>query len=217
MATAVHERTNNGAAQEHSPLRLRARTRRWRMGLLAAVLMVVGASLSVVALDRVDQRSPVLVAATALPAGHQIDAADVRLVEIAGAESIPTLGDIDQVVGATVTTPVADGAVLSEHVLGAEGEHLARDEAVVGVQLPVGRLPSSVRNGAQVTVVLTGEGADQSVPARVQNLESAADEAGGGEVFVDLVVEGTYAAQLARAAAADEVSLVHTAHGGDQG
>lgn len=214
MATTAQERTSN-STQERSSLRLRARTRRWRMGLLAAVLMVAGASLSVMALDRVDQRTPVLVAATELPAGHQIEAADVRVVEVAGAESIPTLSDIDQVVGATVTAPVADGAVLSEHVLGGQGEHLSRDEAVVGVQLPAGRIPSSVQNGAQVTVVLTGEGADQSVPARVQNLESA-DEAGGAEVFVDLVVEGTYAAQLARAAAAEEVSLVHTAHGGEQ-
>ena len=202
MATTAQERTSN-STQERSSLRLRARTRRWRMGLLAAVLMVVGASLSVVAL------------ATELSAGHQIEAADVRVVEVAGAESIPTLSDIDQVVGATVTAPVADGAVLSEHVLGGQGEHLSRDEAVVGVQLPAGRIPSSVQNGAQVTVVVTGEGADQSVPARVQNLESA-DEAGGAEVFVDLVVEGTYAAQLARAATAEEVSLVHTAHGGEQ-
>lgn len=212
MVTATKERTETPDPQ---PLRLKARSRTWRAGLLAAALMAAGAALSVVALEQVDQRSPVLVAAEDLPAGHQVGANDVRVVEAAGLEGVSTLGEAQQAVGATLTTPVTEGALVSQEVLGSEGEQLGSDEATVGLQLEPGRVPSSARAGAQVSIVLTGEGADQSIPARVQTLEGLTDEAGGGGVSVDLVVETTYAAQVARAAAAEEVSLVHTAQAGE--
>lgn len=211
--TATQERTQSPG--EKAPLKLKARSRRWRAMLLAGALMAAGAALSVVALEQVDQRAPVLVAATDLPAGHQVTAGDVRVVEAAGLEGLPTLGEPAQAVGTTVTTPVTEGGLLSDDVLGADGEQLGSDEAEVGLQLEPGRAPTSLRPGAEVTVVLTGEGADQSVPARVQALEGLTDEAAGGGHSVDLVVESTYAAQVARAAAEDEVSLVHTAQAGE--
>lgn len=204
MVTAAKERTNQ--TSDSPPLRLKARSRKWRAGLLAIALMVAGAALSVVALEQVDQRSPVLVAAEDLPAGHQVGADDVRVVEAAGLEGVSTLDGAEQAVGSTVTTPVTEGALVSQEVLGGEGEQLGSDEAAVGLQLEQGRVPSSARAGAQVSIVLTGEGADQSIPARVQTLEGLTDEAGGGGVSVDLVVETTYAAQVARAAAEDERS-----------
>lgn len=212
MVTATQERTETTDPQ---PLRLKARSRTWRSGLLAAALMAAGAALSVVALEQVDQRSPVLVAADDLPAGHQVGADDVRVVDAAGLEGISTLDGAEQAVGTTVTTPVTEGALVSQEVLGNEGEQLGSDEAAVGLQLEPGRVPSSARAGAEVSIVLTGEGADQSIPARVQTLEGLTDEAGGGGASVDLVVESTYAAQVARAAAEDEVSLVHTAQAGE--
>jgi len=212
--TATQERTERPDAKAQ-PLRLKARSRRWRAMLLAGALMAAGAALSVVALEQVDQRAPALVAAADLPAGHQVGAEDVQVVEAAGLEGLPTLGEPAQAVGTTVTTPVTEGGLLSEDVLGGEDEQLGSDEATVGLQLEPGRAPSSLRPGAEVTIVLTGEGSDQSVPARVQTLEGLTDEADGGGVAVDLVVESTYAAQVARAAAEDEVSLVHTAQAGE--
>ncbi|WDZ92826.1 SAF domain-containing protein [Nocardiopsis sp. HUAS JQ3] len=214
MVTTADTRTNG--RDKDDPVRLSGRaTRRWRSAVVAVALMVAGASAVVVALSQVDQRSPVLVAAGDLPAGHVVTAADVRVVELAGAESLPTASDVEQVVGTTLTLAVTEGALLSDAVLGADGEQLASGQATASVQLASGRVPSSVRTGSQVTVVLTGESSDTaSFPAQVQSLTPLTEEV-GGEVHVDLVVDGTYAAQLARAAAEDQVSLVQTPHGGD--
>ncbi|MFE6446885.1 SAF domain-containing protein [Nocardiopsis dassonvillei] len=214
MVTTADTRTSGSDKDE--PVRLSGRaTRRWRSAVVAVALMVAGATAVVVALSQVDQRSPVLVAAGDLPAGHVVTAADVRVVELAGAESLPTASDVEQVVGTTLTLAVTEGALLSDAVLGADGEQLASGQATASVQLASGRVPSSVRMGSQVTVVLTGESSDTtSFPAQVQSLTPLTEEV-GGEVHVDLVVDGTYAAQLARAAAEDQVSLVQTPHGGD--
>jgi hypothetical protein len=177
--------------------------------------MVAGATAVVLALGQVDQRAPVLVAAGDLPAGHVVTSADVRVVELAGAEDLPTVSDIDQVVGATLTLPVTEGALLSDAVLEADGEQLDPGQATVGVRLTAGRVPSSVRTGSQVTVVITGgESGTSSFPALVQTLTPLTEEV-GGEVLVDLVVDGPHASQLARAAAEEQVSLVQTPHGGD--
>jgi len=110
VVTATKERTETPDPQ---PLRLKARSRTWRAGLLAAALMAAGAALSVVALEQVDQRSPVLVAAEDLPAGHQVGANDVRVVEAAGLEGVSTLGEAQPAVGATLTPPVTEGALVS--------------------------------------------------------------------------------------------------------
>ncbi|WP_236572288.1 SAF domain-containing protein [Nocardiopsis sp. FR4] len=211
MVTTTGARTDS---DEEAPVRLTGRgTRRWRSLLVAVALMVAGATAVVLALTQVDQRVPVLVAAGDLPAGHVITAADVQVVELAGAERLATVSDIDQAVGATLTLPVSEGALLSDAVLGGDGEQLSSGQAVVSAQLTAGRVPSSVRAGSQVSVTLTGDGADVSFPAQVQNLTPLSGEA-GGDVLVDLVVDGTHAARLARAAAEDHVALVQTPHGG---
>lgn len=214
MVTTAGPQTSGNDSE--APVRLSGRgTRRWRSVVVAVALMVAGATAVVVALSQVDQRSPVLVAAEALPAGHVVTAADVRVVELAGAESLSTVSDVEQVVGATLTLPVTEGALLSDAVLGANGQQLASGQATVGVQLAAGQVPSSVRTGSQVAVVLTGQDSGSaSFSAQVQSLTPLTEEV-GGEVLVDLVVEGTHAAQLARAAAEEQLALVQTPHGSD--
>ena len=214
VVAATARRTSGKEDKEDQAVRLSGRgARRGRSVVFAVALVVVGASAAVTALSQVDQRVPVLVADADLPAGHQVTAADVQVVELAGADSLPTVSDVEQAVGATLTAPVTDGALLSEELLGADGEHLAEHQAAVGAQLTAGRVPSSVDAGSRVTIVITEDGGDVSHPAEVQTLTPlSADES--GEVLVDLVVDASHAAQLARAAAEDQIALVHTSHDG---
>ncbi|WP_053615078.1 SAF domain-containing protein [Nocardiopsis sp. NRRL B-16309] len=174
--------------------------------------MAAGAAAVVLALGQLDQRMPVVVAAQDLPAGHVITAADLRVVDLAGAEALPVISDVTLAVGATTTLPVTEGAFLSESVLGSDGEQLSASEAAVGTVLSPARVPSSLRAGGQVSVVLTGGDAGASaVPARVQDLTPLGDDP-GAEVRVELVVEASQAARVARAAAEDGVSLVQVPH-----
>jgi hypothetical protein len=174
--------------------------------------MAAGAAAVVLALGQMDQRVPVVVAAQDLPAGHVITAADLRVVDLAGAEALPVISDVTLAVGATTTLPVTEGAFLSEPVLGSEGEQLSSSEASVGAVLSPGRVPASLGAGGQVSVVLTGDDAGASaVPGRVQDLTPLGDDP-GAEVRVELVVEASQAAAVARAAAEDGIALVQVPH-----
>ncbi|MFL1427524.1 MULTISPECIES: SAF domain-containing protein [unclassified Nocardiopsis] len=204
MTTATDARPRESDA----PLRLPGRPRRWRSLLVVLALMAAGATTGVLALAQVDQRSPVLVAAADLPAGHVLTPADVRVVELAGADGLPTVSDPAQVVGAVLALPVAEGGLLSEEIVGGDGAQLAANEVAVSAQLGPGRVPSSVRTGSRVVVVITGaDEGDISYPAVVQSLVAA--ETGNG-TLVDLVVDASHATILARAAAEEQLALVHT-------
>lgn len=192
---------------EPAPLCLPRTRRRWRSLLLVAALMAAGATAGVLALTQVDQRDSVLVAASDLSAGHQVTAADVRVVNLAGADDLPTISEPAQAVGSVLTMPVAEGGLLAENLLGGEGEHLAENEVAVSTAMEPGRVPSSVGLGSTVSVVITGEDpGDVSYPAQVASL--TVTEAGA--TLLDLVVDASHAALITRAAAEGEVTLVHT-------
>lgn len=210
MVTTAEPRSGEGAAR----MLLAGRSgRRWRSVLVAVALMAAGATAVVLALGQVDQRVPILVASGDLPAGHRLTAADVRVVEVAGVEGASSVSDVDQAVGATLTVPVVEGAVLAQAALGREGDQLDAGQATVSAQLTAGRVPSSVRAGSQVSVVITDDGGQASFPALVQTLTPLSQEP-GSDVLVDLVVDSAQAAQLARAAAEEQISVVHTPGGG---
>ncbi|GAA1109907.1 MULTISPECIES: SAF domain-containing protein [Nocardiopsis] len=180
---------------------------------MVLALMAAGATTGVVALAQVDQRSPVLVAASDLSAGHVLTPEDVRVVELAGAEGLSTVSDPAQVVGSVLALPVAEGGLLSQEIVGADGSQLAANEVAISAQLGPGRVPSSVRTGSQVVVVITGDDeGDISYPAVVQTLTAA--ETGNG-TLVDLVVDASHATILARAAAEEQIALVHTPSGSE--
>lgn len=202
-------------AETETPLRLSARSpRRWRSVAAALALITIGGGTAMVALAQVDDRIPVLVAAQDLPSGHRLASADVRVVHLAGADGLPTVTSVDQAVGATLTVPLNEGALVAESALGADGDQLAENEAAVGAHLAAGRIPASVRSGARVVVVLTGEdGGDVSYPAMVQSLTPLSEDA-GSEVVVELVLDASHAATVVRAAAEDRIALVHTPNDG---
>lgn len=188
--------------------------RRWRWAIAAIAAMATGAAAVVLALGQVDQRAPALVAAEDLPAGHVIEEEDLQVVQLGGADNLPTLSQAEQAVGATLTVPVTSGAVLAQDMLGAQGEQLEAGQAVIGLELTEGALPSSLQPASTVTVVMTGE-AEDSVSAQVQSVSVPEDDAGAAVASVEVVVEDADAARVARAAAEDEIALVQTSPGGD--
>lgn len=192
---------------EPAKLRLPRTRRRWRSLLLVAALMAVGATAGVLALTQVDQREPVLVAAADLPAGHQVTADDVQVVDLAGAENLSTVSEPTQAVGSVLTMPVAEGGLLAEDLLGGEGDYLAEHQVAVSTVAQPGRVPSSVTLGSTVSVIITGEDQSEvSYPAQVASL--ATTEA--GDTRLDLVVDASHASVITRAAAEEEIALVHT-------
>ncbi|MBB6174943.1 hypothetical protein HNR23_005003 [Nocardiopsis mwathae] len=180
------------------------------------------------ALDQVDQRSGVVVAARTLPAGHVVAQGDLRVAQIAGAEDLAAIpaAQLDALVGQTVLTLISDRALITEEALGSREDHPKDDEAIVGASLSSAQFPSSLRNGAHVSLISTEQGQDNartdgaddgttvSAPAggraisgQVQSITPTVQ--GGGDVtLVELVVDRSDAADVARAASAGALTVV---------
>ncbi|GAA3745135.1 hypothetical protein HDA32_005148 [Spinactinospora alkalitolerans] len=210
------------------PVRLLgAGPRRWRWLAAGAGLMVLGALAVVTALGQVDQRSGIVAAARDLPAGHVVGAGDLQVAEIAGGESLAVIpaAQLDVLIGRTVLAPIGEDAPIAEGTLGADADHPGAGEAVVSASLADNRVPESLRSGAYVSLITTGQGegdgggdsadAEESaaasgpsevIEARVQTVTPPGE--GGEETRVELVVDGVDAAEVARAASADALAVV---------
>jgi hypothetical protein len=187
--------------------------KRWRWLVLALTLTTAGALSGVIALERLDDRTGVVVADGDLPAGHVLTIADVRVSEMTVASDVSFVDSarLEEIVGQTLTLPVAEGGVVPETVLGAGAEFPESDRALVGATLQPGRFPASLGAGVSVSVVVSGEeeaqsGAPQAYLALVRTLEP--DAGVEGAVNVELLASSTDAARIAAAASAGQISLV---------
>ncbi|CAL9378081.1 hypothetical protein SUDANB121_01006 [Nocardiopsis dassonvillei] len=186
--------------------------RRWRWLVLALTLTTAGALSGVIALERLDDRTGVVVADGDLPAGHVLTMEDLRVSEmsVAGDLSFVDAARLEEVVGLTLTLPVVRGAVLPEAALGTDAAFPESDRALVGATLQPGRFPASLGAGANVSVVVSGgeqeDGAPQAYLALVRTLTP--DPGVEGAVTVELLVSSADAARIAAAASAGQVSLV---------
>jgi Flp pilus assembly protein CpaB len=169
-------------------------------------------------------RTPVLVTARAVPAGQVLTSADVRSVDLAGAEVLGAfaVSERERVVGRVAALPLAAGVLLTPGVVGASGWPPA-GQAVISVVVKPGAGPV-VQPGARVGLVVvadTGAGAAPgagSPPGRpvvgvVAASEDAGAAAGSGSRLVSVVVAATDAPGLAAAAAGGRVALVWLAAG----
>lgn len=209
-------------AAEAAPVRLLGTGRRRRRWLAAGVgLIVAGALGAVLAWEQADQRQGVVVAAADLPAGHVLEAGDVRVVDLAGAQQLAAVPSeqLDQALGQRLAVPVHAGTLVSETALTEPHAYPQPGQAVVGAALEPGRFPASLEPGAQVSIVLTGGPQEEAppgasaVPAQVRDLAAAPD--GTGSARVELVVEGSEAQAVAQAAATGGLSLVQVPNEGE--
>ena len=187
--------------------------RRWRWLVLALTLTTAGALSGVIALERLDDRTGVVVAAADLPAGHVLTMGDLRISEMSVASDLSFVdaSRLEEVVGRTLTLPVVEGGVLPEPALGADAAFPEADRALVGATLRPGRFPASLSAGANVSVVVSGDeqqqdGAPRAYPALVSTLAPASGTEDA--VNVELLVAAADAARIAAAVSADRISLV---------
>ncbi|MBB5429924.1 SAF domain-containing protein [Nocardiopsis composta] len=196
--------------------------RRWRWLAAGAALMVLGALLAAAAVAQSAQRSGYVAAARDLPAGHILASEDLKVVELAGAESLAVVSAerLGEAVGRRLLTPLSEQTLIPQTALGAAGDYPGEGEAVVGASLAANQYPSSLRAGARVSVIITGQsteggegeqggsaGAPEAVPARVQAITPPGESAGEA-ALVELVVDAADAAEVAAAASAGAVSVV---------
>ncbi len=202
------------------PARLIRRRRPRGRVAAATALVVAGVAVGWLVAAKSAGRTPVLVTARAVPAGHVLAPADVRTVDLAGAEGLGAFAvtDTEKVVGRPAALPLPAGALLTPQVLGATWWPPA-GQAVISVLVKPGAGPT-VQAGQQVGLVIlpdtttTGSPApangSQAAPVTgvVTTAENAGQAAGAGSRVVTVLIARADAPALAAAAAAGRVALI---------
>jgi len=214
MATVAAPARSDASSMWHG-LPVRPPRRVWLLvgGLLA---MVVCAGAFALAYLGADARVAALAVDRPLAAGQTVTAQDIRVVRLVpdpGVDLVPA-GDASQVVGRTVTVPLAVGTLLARSQLGPAGWP-PPGEAVAAVPVKPGRLPAGLTEGSRVLVVRVApdtpvepgpppEAPAAPVPATVVQVVEAVD--GSGTSLVSLLLDQDDA--VAVAGAAGDLALV---------
>ncbi|WP_298442852.1 hypothetical protein [Ferrimicrobium sp.] len=201
-------RVKSGVAPGKSQRRLA------RVMLLVAVGLV-GVTGGVVLLSRSTSTTPVYVTTRAIPAGARIVAADIGVANIS-TPGVPGALSLGQILTAHATVGLLPGEVLTSGLVSAG--HLGVSQAVIGLDLSPGHLPSAgVNVGGRVEVVFTGQqplstGPKGSVanPGMVLGagtVTSIIPGTSGSGTLVDLLVSKDLAPTLTTAGANSDISL----------
>ena len=175
----------------------------------------VGVDGGVVLLNHSASTTPVYVTTRAVPAGARIVAADIGVANIS-TPGVPGALSLGQILTAHATVGLLPGEVLTSGLVSAG--HLGVSEAVIGLDLSPGHLPSAgVNVGGRVEVVFTGQqplstGPKGSVanPGMVLGagtVTSILPGTSGSGTLVDLLVSKDLAPTLTTAAANSDISL----------
>ncbi|MDN5766096.1 MAG: SAF domain-containing protein [Humibacillus sp.] len=109
--------------------------------------------------------TPVVMSATALPAGHQIQDSDLRVTRLSGGDGLATVpGDsLKSLVGQYALTDINTGSPINPAAVGPTFGPTA-GQAVVGLSLKTGQLPTQdIRVGAAVRIVASKK--TETIPA----------------------------------------------------
>lgn len=195
------------------------RQRRPAIVLVGLLLILVGAAVTAQLFLQVGGRTAVLAVARPVTAGHPITGQDLTEVRIS---VDPALGAVpaserSRVVGQVATVDLLPRSLLTREAL-ATASIPGAGQAIVGVALKAGQMPSALKAGDHVMLVLTppaGSGGTAAPPgptgrvlvedAEVFDLRQAeTDQA----TVASVVVARGEAADVARAQATGQVSLV---------
>ena len=132
-----------------SPRLAPAARRRNTAAIVLAVLCIAGGALAgVIAYKAGSSRQSVLAASQSLPAGHILQAGDLRVVDIStdGGLALVLASDEASLIGRPLGVPVAAGAPLTSSELGSVSA-AGPGQAVVGVLCKAGQYPPSLAAG----------------------------------------------------------------------
>lgn len=212
---------NNGA-KGSTPVGVRVagtRVRRVPWVALGVILVVAGALMFGLLVQSAGARKTAVVAARDLDPGQVIEAADLRVVDVAidGAASTVSAAERGQLVGQTATSRIPAGALVSRGQF-ADGSGVAPGRVVVGALLGPGGLPvPNLRVGDEVTLIEvrdTERSASDPGPLGAASVYLVTPGSQPGSQFVSLVVDEALAQRVADAAAAQRLRLVLRPGGG---
>jgi hypothetical protein len=195
------------------------RQRRPAIVLVGLLLILVGAAVTAQLFLQVGGRTAVLAVARPVTAGHPITGQDLTEVRISvdpALRAVPA-SERSRVVGQVATVDLLPRSLLTREAL-ATASVPGAGQAIVGVALKAGQMPSALKAGDHVMLVLTppaGSGGTAAPPgpagrvlvedAEVFDLRQAeTDQA----TVASVVVARGEAADVARAQATGQVSLV---------
>jgi hypothetical protein len=194
----------------------------WRITALVVALLVAGGSYALgryVIAPKPPHLVSLVVSATALPAGAELTAGDLRVVAVKGTR-VPAglLGPqaVASDLGLFTRQPIPAGTFLASSMLSPSGGLPDASQALVGLSLKPGQLPAGgLAIGQKVLVVLLPVNS-QGDPLNPISLLSTtvwdlqAQDAQGDEAAT-VIVPASLASKLTSYAARGEVSLVATA------
>ena len=200
-----------------------SRQRSVPLAVIGVLLCFLGALVFGALHLRLDHRASVLALAHPVAAGQVIHDSDLRQVRVS-ADGLETIAATDRVsvVGHVAAVPLAAGNLIVRSDLGSASS-IQNGQAVVGLALKEGQLPTGLRPGDRVLVVDTGSRtapASGSAGARVLGdrveatvVSVVASANSPGVTVLSLQVDDPDAAGLASAGAAGQVSVVLVAAG----
>lgn len=105
-----------------------------------------------------------LVAARAIPAGHVVEAVDLRAVSVGVADGVSAVraSDAQDVLGRPATVPVAAGSLIPQDLVSGAGVLPPPGSVVVSVAVPPGVLPPQAGPGSPVRVLPVANGRSPS-------------------------------------------------------
>lgn len=201
--TATVARTQERVdAASPRPLRRRRSSRRL---LLAVTLGLVGALLGAFAYRGAVVREGVVVMARPLPFGSVVQLSDLREIELPLGSGLASVAwdDVGTVVGQLAATDLRAGQTLTPDSVTPDRVP-APGEAVVGLSVEAGRVPSTALAPRDEVLVITGTG---SPPIRA-TVVRAGDVDVSGRRSVDVLVPQADAEELALASVDDRVAIV---------
>lgn len=217
---AATPRTNGTKATTPAPVRVAGtRVKRVPWVGLGVILVVAGALMFGLMVQSAGARTTAVVAARDINPGQVIEAADLRVVDVAidGAASTVTATQRGHLIGKTAMSRIPAGALLSRGQF-AQGSGLAPGRVVVGALLGPGGLPvPNLRVGDEVTLLEardTERSASDTEPLGGAAIYLVTPGSQPGTQFVSLVVDESLAQRVADAATGQRLRLVLRPGGG---
>lgn len=194
------------AAPRPDSVRLRGR-RSPRLIALGILLVCLG-GLGAASLYTMNARhEPVLVMAADVRRGEVVDRGDVAVIDVPDTLTVDRLpaSELDTLIGHRALTDLPSGAFpLARHV---GVDPLPDGQALVGLRLPLGRLPSSdLPLGTAVRVVALGDPQTPAIAAVTMVAPTLLDD--GTTYALDVRVPDSAADAVARLSAADQLAIV---------
>lgn len=217
---AAPPRTNGAKGTRPVPVRVAGtRVKRVPWVALGVILVVAGALMFGLMVQSAGARTTVLVAARDINPGQVIEAADLRVVDVAidGAASTVAVTQRGQLIGKTATSRIPAGALVSRGQF-AVGSGVAPGRVVVGALLGPGGLPvPNLRVGDEVTLLEardTERSTSETAPLGDATIYLVTPGSQPGTQFVSLVVDESLAQRVADAASGQRLRLVLRTGGG---